>query len=108
MVFICSLIGPDPEVGGLYEPSLLADYDTTLFKFKSAKLAQQEVYTPDGDLVAPWDAPNSLRPGTLVAVEANLIVYTFCRPKDPSTVCIFLVLLEYHIDACLGISDPGP
>lgn len=82
-----SLTGPDPEIGGLYEPSLLYDYDPALFKLKTAKLAQQEVYTSDNRLIAQWDVPNALRPGTLVGVEANLIVYTFCRPNDPSTVC---------------------
>lgn len=44
----------------------------------------------DGSLVAPWDTVEKLRPGALVAVEANLIVYAFCRASDPSTVRIMV------------------
>lgn len=80
------LPGPDIEVGGLYDPALLPDFDPSIFGLNAAKLAQQEVLDPDENLIAPWDMPEKLRPGTLVAVEANLIVYNFCKPSDPSTV----------------------
>ena len=78
-------VGPAVELGGLYDPSLLPDFDPKLFGLVSAKLAQQEVYAKDAALVAPWDMRDSLRPGTLVAVEAALIIYHFCG-ANPSTV----------------------
>ena len=74
------------ERGGLYDPTLLPDFDPAIFGLVSAKLAQQDVVGVDGNLVAPWDLADKLRPGTLVAIEANLIVYSFCKPSDPSTV----------------------
>jgi hypothetical protein len=42
----------------------------------------------DGKLVGPWDMATALRPGTLVAIEANLIVYSFCKDPDPARVSI--------------------
>lgn len=76
---------PEVELGGLYDPALLLDFDPSMFSLVAAKLAQQDVFGADGSLVAPWDMAEKLRPGTLVAVEANLIVYAFCKPSDPST-----------------------
>ena len=83
---LISLVGPVVELGGLYDPSLLPDFDPKLFGLVSAKLAQQEVFTKDGSLVAPWETKDSLRPGTFVAVEAALIIYHFCG-ASASTVC---------------------
>lgn len=80
------LAGPVVELGGLYDPSLLPDFDPKLFSLVSTKLAQQEVFTKDGTLVPPWEMKDSLRPGTLIAIKAALIVYHFCG-ASPSTVC---------------------
>jgi len=87
---LISSVGPTVELGGLYDPSLLPDFDPKLFGLVSAKLAQQEVTMKDGDLVAPWEMRSSLRSGTLVAVEAALIIYHFCG-ASPSTVCNLLI-----------------
>lgn len=76
---------PEPQLKGLYEPSLLPDYDVNLFSLKKAMLAQQDLRDIDDKLIAPWDAQKALCPGTLVDVEATLIVYSFCGEK-PSTV----------------------
>ena len=81
-------VGPEVELGGLYDPALLPDFDPTIFGLTAAKLAQQDILGVDGKLIAPWDMAEKLRPGTLVGVEANLIMYTFCKPSDPSTVRI--------------------
>ena len=78
--------GPEPQLGGLYEPTVLPDYDPRLFNLKKAKLAQQEIIGTDGNLIGPWDTAAALRPGTLVAIEANLIIYSFCNEMDPGTV----------------------
>ena len=81
--------GPDPEIGGLYELSVLSDFDSRLFDPKNTtRLAQRELLGKDGKLIGPWDMPAALRPGTLVAVEANFIVYSFCKKTDPGTVCV--------------------
>ncbi|KAF9642412.1 hypothetical protein BDM02DRAFT_3133104 [Thelephora ganbajun] len=76
---------PVVELGGLYDPSLLPDFDPKLFGLVSTKLAQQEVFMKDSTLLPPWEMKDSLHPGTLVAVEAALIVYHFCG-ASPSTV----------------------
>jgi hypothetical protein len=86
MVLTRSVPGPQPELGGLYDPKLLVDYDPVLFDLNLAKLAQQEILKKDGQLVAPWDMPAALCPGTLVAVEATMIIFNFCNPEDPGTV----------------------
>ena len=52
----------------------------------------QDVVGIDRNLMAPWHMAEKLCPGTLVAVEANLIVYSFCKPLDPSTVHINFLL----------------
>jgi hypothetical protein len=88
MILTHSIPGPEPELGGLYDPKVLANHDPKLFNLKMAKLAQQEILGKDGQLVAPWDMQTALRSGTLVAVEAALIIYNFCNPKDPGTVCL--------------------
>ncbi|KAF9791305.1 hypothetical protein BJ322DRAFT_1171947 [Thelephora terrestris] len=76
---------PEPQLGSLYEPRLQPDYDPSIFDLKTDLLAQQEIYDIDSKLVPPWDVRSALRPGTLVAVEATLIVYNFCY-ENPSTV----------------------
>ena len=90
MLNICALIplclGPDPEVGGLYDVSVLPDYDPRIFNLGRAMLAQRDFIGVDGKLIGPWDMATALRPGTLVVVEANLIVYNFCKKTDPATV----------------------
>ena len=80
-------LGPEPCLGSLYEPRLQPDYDPSMFDLKKALLAQQEVYDTDGKLISPWDVRSALRPGTLVAVEATLVVYSFCS-ETPATVCV--------------------
>jgi hypothetical protein len=85
---LSSLAGPIVELGGLYNLSLLPDFDPKLFGLVSAKLAQQEVFTKEGELLPPWEMRDSVHPGTLVAVEAALIIYHFCG-ASPSTVCPF-------------------
>ena len=47
----------------------------------------------DGALIPPWEMKDGLRPGTLVAIEAALIVYHFCG-ASPSTVCTPILLLD--------------
>jgi len=79
--------GPEPQLWGLYEPQILPDFDPTRFEFRKALLAQQEILNIEGKLVAPWDVQSVLRPGTLVAIEATLIVYSFCGDA-PATVCL--------------------
>ena len=79
--------GPEPRLWGLYEPRLLPDYDPSIFDLRRALLAQQEIRDNAGKLVAPWDLQSALRPGTLVVVEATLIVYSFCS-ENPATVRI--------------------
>lgn len=99
------------ELGGLYDPALLPDFDPSIFGLFKAKLAQQDVIGADGSLVAPWDMAEKLRPGALVAVEANLIVYAFCRPSDPSTVCIMAircVRLPSVLNPSSEFPDPSP
>ena len=91
-LLIILFLGPDVELGGLYDPALLPDFDPSIFGLTAAKLAQQDVVGIDGNLMAPWHMAEKLRPGTLVAVEANLIVYSFCKPSDPSTVHINFLL----------------
>jgi hypothetical protein len=96
-------LGPEIEIGGLYDPTLLPDFDPSSFCLTTAKLAQQDVHGIDGNLMGPWDMAENLRPGTLVAIEAKLIVYSFCKPSDPSTVsvsifpyiCDFLILTPH-------------
>ena len=78
-----------------------------MFDHRLAKLAQQEVFKKDGELIGPWDMPTALRPGTLVAVEATLIVYSFCHPEDPATVRLSL-LAWADADIILGLSNPRP
>jgi len=78
--------GPEPQLGGLYEPTVLPDYDPRLFNLKKARLAQQEIIGTDDNLIGPWDTAAALRPGTLVAIEATLIIYNFCNEMDPGTV----------------------
>ena len=109
LIILC--LGPDAELGGLYEPTLLPDFDPSIFGLNAAKLAQQDVLGIDGKLVAPWNMSETLRPGTLVAIEANLIVYSFCRPSDPSTVCItnlLLCIVVSDTDYPLDFPSPGP
>ena len=99
------------ERGGLYDPALLPDFDPSIFGLVRAKLAQQDVVDADGSLVAPWDMAEKLRPGALVAVEANLIVYAFCRPSDPSTVCTMAIRcaqLRLILNSSSDVPDPSP
>ena len=113
---LIGLVGPTLELGGLYDPSLLPDFDPRLFGLVSSKLAQQEVNAKDGTLVAPWEMKDALRPGTLVAVEAALIIYHFCG-SAPSTVCDLLLFslrgLCAHVhstgvpNASPACTDPG-
>ena len=70
----------------MYDPALLPNFDPSVFGLTAAKLAQQDVFGVDGKLVAPWDMATKLHPSTLVAVEANHIVYSFCKPSNPSTI----------------------
>jgi len=95
-------------LGGLYEPTVLSDYDPQLFALKKAKLAQQEIIGTDGNLIGPWDIATALRPGTLVVVEATLIIYNFCNEADPATVCpppTCIYLFECRTDLHSGFSD---
>lgn len=92
-LLICLLSGPDPQLGCLYEPRFLPDYHPSLFGFKNAMLAQQDLRDTDDKLIAPWDAQSVLCPGTLVDVEATLIVYNF-RGEKPATVCLPLTLFD--------------
>lgn len=78
-------LGPEPQAGGLYVPQLLPDYDPNLFAFKKNMLAQQDLFDTDNKLIGPWDVQSALRPGTLVVVEATLVVYNFCG-ENPATV----------------------
>ena len=57
-------------------------------------MAQRDLLGKDGKLIGPWDMAEALRPGTLVVVEANLIVYNFCKPTNIATVCI---CTDYHL-----------
>ena len=79
--------GPEPQLLGLYQPQLLPDYDPSIFGLGRALLAQQNIHDTADRLVAPWDLQSALRPGTLVVVEATLIVYSFCS-DNPATVRI--------------------
>ena len=92
---LTSPAGPGVELGGLYDPSLLPDFDPKLFGLVFTKLAQQEVFTKDGALVPPWEMKDSLCPGTLVVIKAALIVYHFCG-ASPSTVCTSILLFDIH------------
>ncbi|KAF9781686.1 hypothetical protein BJ322DRAFT_1023056 [Thelephora terrestris] len=76
---------PEPQLKGLYEPRLLPDYDPSIFSLRRAMLAQQDIRDTDEKLIAPWETQVALHPGTLVSVEATLIVYSF-GPASASTV----------------------
>ena len=99
--------GPEPEAGGLYDISLSPDYNSKLFDLKQAMLAQQDILGVDGKLIGPWDTATALRPGTLVAIEANLIVYSFCKKTDPGTVCPSAASSKLLTNIRLGFSDSG-
>lgn len=82
-----SFPGPEPQLKGLYEPRLLPNYDPSIFSLRRAMLAQQDIQDTNGKLIAPWDTQVTLHPGTLVSIEATLIVYNF-GPGSTSTVCL--------------------
>ena len=69
-----------------YHPSQLADFDPDVFRLESARLAQQPIQDPKGNYVVPWLAPEALRRGMLVNVEAKLTVHHFNVENDPSSV----------------------
>ena len=64
------------------------------FALKNARLAQRDILGTDGKLIGPWDMTTALRPGTLVVVEANLIVYSFSNTADTATVCVCSVSFQ--------------
>ena len=97
-------VGPAVELGGLYDPSLLPEFEPRLFGLVSAKLAQQEVNAKDGTLVAPWEMKDALRPGTLVAIEAAFIIYHFCG-SAPSTVCGLLLCFAFPEGCALMLAQ---
>ena len=65
----------------------MPDADPRQFDLTNAKVTQRDLLGKDGKLIGLWDMAEALRPGTLVVVEANLIVYSFCKPTDAATVC---------------------
>lgn len=56
---------------------MMDDYNPALFSLGDAHLVQQQMYDKNARLVPPWKAPEVFAPGTLVAVDANLVVYHF-------------------------------
>jgi hypothetical protein len=69
-----------------YPPDRLMDFDPNLLRLAEAKLAQQPLQDPKGNYIVPWLAPEALRRGTLVNVEAKLVVHHFNVENDPSSV----------------------
>ena len=90
-------LGPEPEIGGLYNVSVLPDYDPKIFALNQNILAQQDLRGKDCKLIGPWDMAAALCPGTLVAVEANLIVYSFCKKIDPAMVRLLPLHLRLRL-----------
>ena len=63
------------EIGALYDPKLLPDYQGDLFQHKFAKLVQQDIKDTNEELVAPWHMQEKLRPGTVVVVDTTLVCW---------------------------------
>lgn len=68
----------------LYDPTLLPDFGGAYFQLRKAKLAQQEFYDIDNNLIPPWEAYDKLRPGTLVSVQVSLECYVKDKKKVSS------------------------
>ncbi|KAJ8481748.1 hypothetical protein ONZ45_g15198 [Pleurotus djamor] len=56
------------------------DFGGAYFQLRKAKLAQQEFYDIDNNLIPPWEAYDKLRPGTLVSAQVSLECYV--KPQD--------------------------
>ena len=61
------------------------------------KLVQRDVQDMDGALIAPWNAYEALRPGTLVLMKVKF----YClRPEDLRSnrkVCLFVGCLVFKL-----------
>ncbi|KAF8167649.1 hypothetical protein B0H34DRAFT_854551 [Crassisporium funariophilum] len=68
-------------VDGLYPLDRLPDHRGTLFQQKKAQLVQLDIRDTDDNLIPPWDIYSKLRPGTIVLVEATLVVWHIPKSK---------------------------
>ncbi|KAJ8506888.1 hypothetical protein ONZ45_g10660 [Pleurotus djamor] len=63
--------------GAFYDPSCLSDYGGPYFKLQKNKLAQQNFYDVNNNLIPPWQTYDKLRTGTLVVVNVALSCYFY-------------------------------
>ena len=68
-------------LGGLYDPTLQADYGSKIFAHDKARLKAHPFYDKYNRVLKPWTLPVSLRPGTLIVFEATFHCYIYGRRK---------------------------
>lgn len=68
--------------GATYNPSKMPDYDPNTFKLGDARLIQQNMFDKNSKPIPPWEAASAFAPGTLVAVDAHLVVYHFLASSE--------------------------
>ncbi|TEB28226.1 hypothetical protein FA13DRAFT_1774984 [Coprinellus micaceus] len=76
---------PTVQLGAFYDPHLLPDFGGPMFELEKAKLVQHNIVDAQGDLVAPWQIYDKLRPGTLVLINAKLFVWHTGETGDRRT-----------------------
>ncbi|KAI0038939.1 hypothetical protein FA95DRAFT_1122597 [Auriscalpium vulgare] len=65
-------VAPAVTLDSRYDPTLMPDHRGSQFRHVHAQLLQPNITDMNGNLIAPWDLANALRPGTLFIAACNL------------------------------------
>ena len=72
---------PNPKaikVGAVYDARLLPDHTSPAFDVNNKHmLIQHDIRDAADNLIAPWDAPASLRPGAMVLMNVSMHMFKF-------------------------------
>ena len=65
----------DITVGNYYDPHLLPDYGSSVFRLINAMLIQQDIVNTEENLIPPWETYNKLQPDTIVLMKVQLMTF---------------------------------
>ncbi|KAH8795878.1 hypothetical protein DL96DRAFT_1722846 [Flagelloscypha sp. PMI_526] len=65
------------SLGTFYDPKVLPDYGSALFRHTHAKLRQLDVCDEDDQLIGPWKWYEAFKPGNLILIEGTICCYKY-------------------------------